>query len=1105
MIVQKIGIQYSPNDLLRFLDSPFVSWMDRASEVNPVLKQKYERFETELTKKLFDEGLTKEKYILRPFRKEPNSIDIQGSKKFDLKYFEFNLKKTREAMMQGKKYIIQAYLKKNNFFGVADLLERVDGVPSLLGNYYYVIKDAKMAQSPKSSFIIQVCAYCDILESMQGVRPKTASVLLGNGKEVEFNVDDYYQFYLNLKQNFISFHNQFKIDKSPNPSLKDNLWYWETAAKEILKEKDDISLIADIEKEDVKILKQKGIQTTKEILELDNVEGDFSPESWLRIKKQASIQSNAQVSYELLPHSIHDPKGLLTLPSNLDSDVYCEIKTAPTIEGGEFIYLYNFYYNKEGSWTQESIECGNSEWEKGYLARFLRTLHSLVKDQGTVYFFGDNTYQKILEKSAQHSTYLFFVEKLFFSNRIIDFKTIIKQAMVVNVASYTFSEVSKSLGYDTSFEEEEFALYSIKTTGSKANKEWAAQELTKLLLIKMQALRFLHLKLLEIKNIEKLEYVNIGISDVATEDEDPLILGENFNQEKYNNATENEKIALLIKQLSKFYSHESKPKKVETAILLKRDLSFWRKSPRCLTSLKKENIVNEEKRQILYKFPFNEETKIKEGDSVIIYKNPKMRATVIYFNESKFEITLAFSKSAYEAYSGEETISIMEDNHLPTKLIDKHNVVFKELFNEEAPFCGLPKCVYDFLYKKHPDVNEHIAGEPLYLETDDFLSKVTEKISNLNKSTIIIQGPPGAGKTYTSANVILDLVSKGKRIAVSSNSHKAVDNVLLKLKELAPSVKIAKIEKDFNEELIESEIISSNKEDLEELRDVSVIGGTIFGLMKGLGRFDYIFVDEAGQVGLAAILGYGLITDNLVLIGDQMQLEQPIQAVHPGESGKSSLEYYLGGFKTIPSDRGFFLSESRRMNLELCDVVSKLFYEGKLKSHPSAHQRELRFLTPGIITKNKGIEFINVPHKDNTQHSSEEVEKIKDIVDFLLGQRLLLDGVEKNITLNDLIFVSPYNMQVSKLRKAFPDARVGSVDLFQGQEAPIVIYSMAASAPGARGIGFLLNENRINVALSRGQALAIIVGSDNLANISTNKLSELKLLNMFLKLKSNKF
>ena len=246
---------------------------------------------------------------------------------------------------------------------------------------------------------------------------------------------------------------------------------------------------------------------------------------------------------------------------------------------------------------------------------------------------------------------------------------------------------------------------------------------------------------------------------------------------------------------------------------------------------------------------------------------------------------------------------------------------------------------------------------------------------------------------------------------------------------------------------------------------------------------------------------------NIVLIGDQMQLSQPIQGSHPGECGQSLLQYLLQDHAVVPRDMGVFLGVTRRMHPEICSFISGSVYDDRLHAHPQTQNRII-VIPPQLTTTPlvpSGIVFCDVQHAGNIQGSDEEAELIAEITEHLLQcEHTDTSGRSQGLLqLSDILYVAPYNLQVRKLRNCLPTgARVGSVDKFQGQEAPVVIISMCSSADdfGSRGLQFLLNKNRLNVAVSRAQSLTIIVGDSRISQTSANTVQDMQLINMFCRL-----
>ena len=258
-------------------------------------------------------------------------------------------------------------------------------------------------------------------------------------------------------------------------------------------------------------------------------------------------------------------------------------------------------------------------------------------------------------------------------------------------------------------------------------------------------------------------------------------------------------------------------------------------------------------------------------------------------------------------------------------------------------------------------------------------------------------------------------------------------------------------------------------------------------------------MDEAGQMSLSNVLAVSSAARNLVLLGDPQQLEQPQQGSHPEGTEVSALEHVLGRHKTMPEEQGLFLEETYRLHPDICSFTSEQFYESRLQPRPGL---EKQMLVGGNTIQGSGLWYLPLLHEGNVNSCTEEVEAIQSLVDSLVqGQSVWQnsDGQRHKIGLHDILIVAPYNSQVVDLRKALPGAQVGTVDKFQGQQAPIVIYSMTTSSPEAapRGMEFLYSSNRLNVATSRAKAACVLVGSPKLLEAECRSPRQMKLVNAF--------
>ena len=382
-----------------------------------------------------------------------------------------------------------------------------------------------------------------------------------------------------------------------------------------------------------------------------------------------------------------------------------------------------------------------------------------------------------------------------------------------------------------------------------------------------------------------------------------------------------------------------------------------------------------------------------------------------------------------------------------------------------------------------------VTGQPLPTPGDGpdrYIDAITEAVGALDHSYVAVQGPPGTGKTHVGSHVIARLVARGWKVGVVGQSHAVVEN-LLKTAVAKAGVDPAVVAKDVKhgEPLAWDQRSAQDVARLLASPGGALVGGTAWtmtGASVPAGSLDLLVIDEAGQFSLANTLAVAQASSRLLLLGDPQQLPQVSQGAHPEPVDESALGWISAGHATLPPDLGYFLADTWRMNAELCLAVSELAYEGQLRSAPAAGLRRLDGVPPGIET-------VLVEHAGNTTSSPEEAAEVVHQVRRHLGLQWHTDQGTRPLEASDILVVAAYNAQVNVIREALEAAglagvRVGTVDKFQGQEAAVVIVSMACSAvaEAPRGMEFLLSRNRINVAVSRGQWRAVIVRAPELTN-----------------------
>jgi hypothetical protein len=403
-------------------------------------------------------------------------------------------------------------------------------------------------------------------------------------------------------------------------------------------------------------------------------------------------------------------------------------------------------------------------------------------------------------------------------------------------------------------------------------------------------------------------------------------------------------------------------------------------------------------------------------------------------------------------------------------------------------------------------VAPRLRGQELQREGETTLGAAVRVALHLDRSIFPVQGPPGAGKTFMGARMICAVAKEGKAIGVTANSHKVIRNLLDEVVAAAAEREqpIQCIQKVSDEEDDQPNLsfTTGNGEFLDALSVAGRVGGAtawLWARSDASHSVDVLFIDEAAQMSLANVLAVSQAANNVVLLGDPRQLEQPIQGSHPDGANVSALDHILGPHATVPPDRGLFLPETWRLHPSICDFNSELFYEGRLFSRPGLENQKVK--SKGRLN-GAGLRYLAVEHSGNQSSSREEADAVRDLVTEVLGAGATWvdrNGVEAAIGLEDILVIAPYNGQVFELQERIPGARIGTVDKFQGQEAPIVIYSLTTSshADAPRGMEFLYSANRLNVATSRARCLCVIVASPRLFEPECRTPRHMQLANAF--------
>jgi uncharacterized protein len=413
-----------------------------------------------------------------------------------------------------------------------------------------------------------------------------------------------------------------------------------------------------------------------------------------------------------------------------------------------------------------------------------------------------------------------------------------------------------------------------------------------------------------------------------------------------------------------------------------------------------------------------------------------------------------------------------------------------------------------------PRVTGVAPGEALVREGADVTATARALALRLDDTVLPIQGPPGTGKTYTAARMILDLVADGCRVGVTAQSHRVIENLLEAVVDAAGREGRVLSIGHRNDD--DDRPAPAGIERIPETKGIpgglaarrwDVVGGTswVWARDDMQDAVDVLFVDEAGQVSLATVASVAGAARSVVLLGDPNQLPQVSQGVHPEGAEASALEHLVGGARTIAPDRGLLLGTTYRLHPDVNAFISDAFYEGRLTTAPG---NERQRVAAGSPVGGTGIRHVPIEHEAATNRSPDEAAWIAEAVAGLVGRPWTdARGETRPLGADDVLVVAPYNAQVAEIDRALVSrlgthANVGTVDRFQGREAPVAVYSMTTSTPedAPRDLEFLYSGNRLNVAVSRARGLAVVLANPALLGVACHSPEQMRLVNALCRL-----
>ena len=1125
------ALVYSPSDLIRFMESPFASWMDR--------------FNVEFPKQLVPDQDSEELKLIQATGDKHEHRFLASLKSAGREILEIDKRSqdpeaaTREAMKAGPEIIYQACLSLAPFRGFTDFLMRVEPGPD--GKPRYEVWDTKLARKAKPYYLVQLCCYAEMLERAQGWRPPSLRVVLGNNEIPAFNTEDFYYYYRQLKQAFLVLMDEFDPMTPPFPDARADHGRWQSYADKKLIEIDHLSQVARITVGQIKKLSADNVTTMAQLAKAAPRKIKALPRAIAeRLIEQARLQvETAKLRAHAGPEKLipplyrvvpaepgHPRQGLALLPPASPNDLFFDMEGFPLVAGG-LEYLFGVTYRKGRKllfidwWAHDTAE------EKAAFEGFIDWAYAKwQKDPSLhIYHYAQYEVSALRRLMGRYGTREHELDEFLRQGVFVDLYKITQQGLRIGEPSYSIKYVEhlyrqKRLG-DVKNAGQSIVYYA-NWIEAHEPRDWQQSPL-------LGKIRDYNRddcdSTCQFCDWLRAEQIRAGIPYVpltaepadAEEDSDKdarmaqrhaLILSLQHKVQREKDPARRVVHEMML-NLLEFHRRELKPMWWRMFDRAEQDSATLEADLGCVGGARLTlDPPAIEKQSLVFAFRFNPEqdTKITEGTRVRALPNLNATLEVTHLNAERGEIQVKISQKALATHfegALPAVTSFIPDEFVSPKPLA---AAVERLATDWDEHGSIPRALQQLFWRQPPRLKG--KAQTLRRSGETVVDAAVRCVASMSDATLCIQGPPGTGKTYTAARSILSLLATGKKVGITSNSHKAIQNLLCECYKLADGeISSLYVSNSPPEDLLAlcTGLETCASGDAHNRYVGGLISGTawLFARPEWAGELDHLFIDEAGQVSLANVAAMSAATSNLVLMGDQMQLEQPVQGTHPGESGMSALDYYLNGHATVPANLGLFLGETRRLHPAICRFVSDLVYDGRLKSAPGNENLSIkRPASSKFIKVDAGIVFSPVEHDGNIQASDEELARILTITRQLLRRpKTGRDGKPGGVVkIEDILFVAPYNMQVRKMRDRLPTgARVGSVDKFQGQEADIVILSMCSSFGeyGSRGLEFILDRNRMNVALSRARTLAIVVGDPRIATSPANSIDAMRRINLF--------
>jgi predicted RecB family nuclease len=1093
--VQLVGeaLVLSPSDLTAFLACEQRTALDRLVALGELDRPIQDDPELEILRRRGDEHEHRELERLRAEGRTVVVIEGRGHTPDDLRAAEAE---TLAAMQGGADVIFQATFFDGRWRGHADFLLKVDA-PSDLGPWSYEVADTKLARRAKPAAVIQLCCYAEHVARLQGRWPDEVDVVTGDGERHRHRVADAIAYYRAAKARLEAFGDGPVV--APDPVAHCSVCPWVERCDAERRQADHLSLVAGMRRDMTVKLRRTGVHSVEALA--SSVVGEPVAGIGLptvdRLRHQARLQllarADGQVCYELL--APEDGRGLLSLPAPSPGDLFFDLEGDPWAAEGGLEYLFGLV-DAEGRYE---AFWGHTPAEE---ARAFEAFVDLVVERLDrypdlhVFHFAPYEISALKRLMGRHGTREAEIDRLLRGDVFVDLYRVVRQGVRVSQEGYGLKRLEP--------------LYLAAREGELKDgassivwyEDWLESRDPELLegiraYNELDCISTLRLR-------DWLEERRSELDDVARPEAPDSAPSEQVAEADAVEVALAERLCArgdeLLGALVGWHRREMKPEWWRWFDRLVRTDDELVNDHECLADLHHVGVEREEGQSLVHRYSFDvtQEHKVTVGDKPVDPRTEKSAGEVVGLDLAAGTIDLKRSKRSDAPHPTALIPARPFDNRVQREAVVR---LARRVVDHAAGEPPGDRAVLDLIRGRAPRVFDHVEGAPLVREGESGSDAAIRLAPRLLGGCLAVQGPPGSGKTWTGAAIVVDAVRRGKRVGVTAQSHKAIGNLLdaVMARAATDGVAVRAMQRASEADVCAAVGVEcATKNDVVDealaLQTVDVVAGTsfLFAREQLAGKLDLLVVDEAGQLSLANVAAVAGAATDLVLLGDPQQLAQVSKGSHPPGVGVSALEHVLAGEATIAPELGVFLEASHRMHPDVCAFVSSIAYDDRLEPDPACAAQTIAGL-------GAGLRWVPVAHEANRTRSEEEATVIARIVDDLRGRAWTnKDGQQSWLDLEDILVIAPYNAQVAVLAEALPDgARIGTVDRFQGQEAPVMLYSLAASSADdiPRGVDFLLSTNRLNVAVSRARALAVLVGSPALLRAPCNTTNQLRLVN----------